>query len=177
MPTAPNTSAVAEPADDDSNDRIHACALAPPPFAVHRLGGQEQPERDEAQVVDQVLRVDDALREVVEVIGDRQVGRSACRRSGPTKLPIQLMTHSSRNTAKVDDAGDDLVLRQARDEQAERDEAAAQQQQAEVAVTIGFHSGLPKTNRTPMWISVTASIARVERHRAEELADDDLRSR
>ena len=42
------------------------------------------------------------------------------------------MTHSSRNTAKVDHAGDDLVLRQARDEQADRDEAAAEQQQPEV---------------------------------------------
>src|SRR5687768_7955284 len=50
-----------------------AAPSAPPPFAVHRLGGQEQPEGDETQVIHDVFGVDDAAREIVEVIDDRQV--------------------------------------------------------------------------------------------------------
>ena len=41
---------------------------------------RNKPERDEAQVVDQVLGVDDALREIVEVLGDRQMLQHRLRR-------------------------------------------------------------------------------------------------
>ncbi len=56
--------------------------LSAPAFGVHRLGGQEQAERDEAQVIDEMLRVDDALGEVVEVLGDRQKADDRRARSG-----------------------------------------------------------------------------------------------
>ena len=72
--TAANDQRDAEPAEKSENSLQHIdSSLPPPPFAVHRLGRQEQPERDETQVVDEVLGVDDAAREVVEVLGDRQV--------------------------------------------------------------------------------------------------------
>src|SRR4249919_3714867 len=43
-----------------------------PAFGIDRLGGHEQAEGNEAQVVREMLRVDDALGEVVEVIRDRE---------------------------------------------------------------------------------------------------------
>src|SRR5882672_1212127 len=48
-------------------------ALCAPPLAIDRLGGQEEPERDEAHVIDDVRRVDDAFAEIVEVVDDRQI--------------------------------------------------------------------------------------------------------
>src|SRR5690606_41910868 len=53
--------------------RIRFSMSAPPPLAVHRLRGEEQAESHETQVIDDVPGVDDALGEVVEVLGDRQV--------------------------------------------------------------------------------------------------------
>ena len=74
--------------------------LTAPTLGVHRLGCQEQTESDEAQVVDDVLGVEDALGEIVEVIRDRQE-----RQNGPRRLPdesaSQLITQSMRKTAKV----------------------------------------------------------------------------
>src|SRR2546425_5868853 len=66
-------------------------SLSSPAFAVDRLRGQKQSKRDEAQVIDDVRRVDDALREVLQVVDDREVGR-------------QLVACRSRETA---DPGDD----------------------------------------------------------------------
>src|SRR5665213_2012969 len=51
-----------------------------PPFAVDRLGRQEQTKRNEAQVVDHVRGVDHALPEVVEVVDDRQIRRELVHR-------------------------------------------------------------------------------------------------
>ena len=98
MPAAATQRRDAEP-EDHADDSIHHCCarnamssaalrvragtLSAPPFAVDRLRGQEQPERDEAHVVDEVRRVDDAFAEVVEVVDDRQVLRRACRPSAP----------------------------------------------------------------------------------------------
>src|SRR5215470_17239989 len=47
--------------------------LTLPPLGVHRTRGQEKPERHHAEVVNEVLGVENASREVVEVIGNRQV--------------------------------------------------------------------------------------------------------
>src|SRR5689334_6618791 len=74
MATAANTSATPS---HPSNPRIrfNICSSLPlpaPTFRIDGLGGQEQPERDEAQVIHDVLGVDDALREVVEVLGNRE---------------------------------------------------------------------------------------------------------
>ena len=93
----------AEPAEESENrfNIRHLSSLPAPPFGVDRLGRQEQAERDEAQVVDDVLGVDDALGEVVEVLGDRQEADDRRARSGPTESANQLMTQSIRNTAKV----------------------------------------------------------------------------
>ena len=48
------------------------------------LAVRNKPERDEAQVVDQVLGVDDAAGEIVEVIDDREMGEDRPRPSVPT---------------------------------------------------------------------------------------------
>ena len=61
----------ANPPDDAENRIKHADSPAPA-FAVDRLCGQEQPERDEAQVIHEMAQGDDALGEVIEVIGNRQ---------------------------------------------------------------------------------------------------------
>src|SRR3954447_21296392 len=53
---------------------VPRAALSAPSFALDRLRGQKQAERDEAEVINQVRGVDDTLREVVEVIDDRQIG-------------------------------------------------------------------------------------------------------
>src|SRR3712207_8033387 len=62
--------------------------LPSPPLRIGRLRRQEQAERDEADVVHDVLGVDDALGEVVEVIGDRQEreDRAAGRDRKSTRL-------------------------------------------------------------------------------------------
>src|SRR3990167_11165760 len=46
---------------------IHSPA---PPLRINRLRGEEEAERDEAEVIDDVLRVHDAAREVLEVLRD-----------------------------------------------------------------------------------------------------------
>ena len=46
-------------------------------------------------------RIDHALGKIVEVADDRQVAGHVARPPVPTKLPIQLITQSSRNTANV----------------------------------------------------------------------------
>src|SRR3954470_14499981 len=53
--------------------RFTIVPLSTPPFAVDRLGRQEQSKKNEAEVIDDVFRVDDAFREIVEVLGDREV--------------------------------------------------------------------------------------------------------
>src|SRR5581483_11501568 len=55
-------------------------ALSLPPLGVDRSSGQEQAERDDTQVIDQVFRIEDPLREVVEVIRDREVIENRLRR-------------------------------------------------------------------------------------------------
>src|SRR5438034_4842554 len=42
---------------------------APPPLAVDRLERQEQRERNETQIENDVLGVDDPLAEIIEVLG------------------------------------------------------------------------------------------------------------
>src|SRR5918993_5708395 len=46
--------------------------LPAPPIGIDRSGGEEEPERDHAQVVDDMLGVDHALREILEVLEHRQ---------------------------------------------------------------------------------------------------------
>ena len=90
--------------------------------------GQEEAETDEAQVVNEVRRVEDAFREVLEVADDRQVGQHAAhRRPGEGGHPVD--DPEEQEHAETDyGARDDLVLRQARDEKTDRDEAPAEQQ-------------------------------------------------
>src|SRR5690348_8571389 len=76
--TAPNTSAIPSQLRNPRNFWFMALAL--PPFRVHRPCGQEQAKGDEAEVVDQVLGVDDPLGEVVEVVGDGKVVEHLLRR-------------------------------------------------------------------------------------------------
>src|SRR6476660_10359284 len=80
--------------------RFSMTPLSAPPFGVHRPHGQEQPEGDETHVVDQVLGVDHALHEVVEVLGHREVLRERLARR-PQALADQSTTQRSRNTPKV----------------------------------------------------------------------------
>src|SRR5215831_17062623 len=133
MPTATNTSPVPiQPIQLSIRFSMSNLKwLAAPAFAVDRLRSKKQAERDEAQVIDDVRRVDDALREVVEVLDDRQIRRDLLdRRSREAADPVdhpQEQEHGEGAHHR-----DDLVLRQARDEEAERDEAAAHQQQAEI---------------------------------------------
>src|ERR687894_532172 len=66
----------AHPSDNVQN-ALHG--LPAPAFAVHRPHGQEQAEADEAQVVNEVLGVEHAAREVVQVLDDRQVVEDVLR--------------------------------------------------------------------------------------------------
>src|SRR5580693_5933564 len=85
-------------------------SLSAPPFALDRLRGEKQSEGDEADVVDQVRRIDDAFREVVEVIDDRQVaGQLVSARSEEAADPGD--DPQKEEHGKGDRAGDDLVLR------------------------------------------------------------------
>src|SRR4029077_681099 len=104
---------------------------APPPFAVDRLRRQKQSKCDEAQVVDEVRRIDHALREVVEVADDRQIRRELVD-GRPRKTADPFDDPEEEEYGEGDHAGHDLILREARDEQPDRDEAAAEQQQAEI---------------------------------------------
>ena len=88
-------------AEPTENSDEYVSRLAPPPFAVHRLQREEQPEGDETQVEDDVLRVDDALAEVIEVLGDRQILTGFDRSSVPTLSANQLMIQKSRKTTNV----------------------------------------------------------------------------
>src|SRR3990170_8224061 len=129
--TAANTSAT--PSHPSSpRTRFIISPLPAPAFAVHGLRGQEQAKGDEAQVIDDVLRVDDAPREVVEVLRDRQIRHD--RLGGrPRRLADPVDDPQHQEHREGGHAGDDLVLREARDEQPRRDEAAAHQQEPDVA--------------------------------------------
>ena len=61
----------ARPAEDVGDATEHMWCLPAPPFAVHAARGQEQAERDHAHVISDVLGVQHAFREVVEVLEDR----------------------------------------------------------------------------------------------------------
>src|SRR5512135_2196882 len=78
--TAANSTAV--PLQPMSPTIRFSIVLSPPPLAVHRLDGEEQAERDETEVVDQMFGVDHALGEVVEVRRNRQVAQDAADGSG-----------------------------------------------------------------------------------------------
>src|SRR5512138_1016826 len=75
MASATATATIAVPSHPIRSNTRFMVISAPPPFAVDRLRGQEQSKRDEAQVIDDVRRVEDAFAEVVEVIEDRNVLR------------------------------------------------------------------------------------------------------
>ena len=114
-----------------------------------------------------------AFREVVEVVDDRQVLRQLVDgRPGEAADPVDDPQHQEHREGHHE--RDDLVLRQARDEQADRDEAAAEQQQPE----IGRHDRLPlRTAVDEQQADVNQRDGEhhaVQRHRAEELAHDDL---
>ena len=110
--------------------KVSGGALTAPPFALDRHRGQKQPERDEAQVVDEMRCVDDALREVVEVVDNRQVVRQLCRLGRNTADPRD--DPQEKEHGKGDCAGHDLILRD---------------------------SGLPERNRTSRCTTVIASMA------------------
>src|SRR3954470_1834326 len=57
--------------------RFMSVCSAFPAFRVDRPHREEQPEGDEAHVVDHVLAVDDPAREVVEMPGERQIFEDA----------------------------------------------------------------------------------------------------
>src|ERR1700674_2355635 len=106
-------------------------ALAAPTFAVDRLRGQKETKRDEADVINEVRRVDDAFAEIVEVLDDRQVTRDACD-SGPAQVADPVDHPQKQKHAEGEHPGDDLVHRETRDEQPDRDEAAAEQLQPQI---------------------------------------------
>src|SRR5713226_8583278 len=101
-------------------------ALAAPTFAVDRLRGQKKTKRHETDVVDEMRRVDDAFAEVVEVFDDRQVAGDALERR-PAEAADPIDYPQKQKHAEGEHPGDDLVLCKARDEQPDRDEAAAEQ--------------------------------------------------
>ena len=85
------------------------------------------------------------------------------------------MIHSNRNTAKVAmPATIWFFVRLEMNSPSEMKQPPKQEQ-----AQVGRRDRLPlrvcrRRTAAPMWSSVTASIDRVERHRAEELAEDDL---
>src|SRR5262245_20508415 len=105
--------------------------LPAPALAVDRPGRQEQTEADEAEVVDEVRGVEHALREVVVVIDDREVLRDAVdRRRRKAADPVD--DPEQQEDAEGGHSSDDLVARHARDEQTERDEAAAHEEESQI---------------------------------------------
>src|ERR1700738_954888 len=110
--SATATATIAVPSQP-MRSNIRFMVLAPPPFAVDRFGGQKQSKRNEAQVVNQVRRIEDALSEVVEVIEDRDVLRDLVdrrtREAADPRDDPQQQEHRERHHA-----GDALILRQAR---------------------------------------------------------------
>src|SRR5437764_13216803 len=76
--------------------RIRLSISTAPPFGVDRLGRQEQTERDETEVINEVRRIEHALVEVVEVVDDRQVLRQIVdRRSRKAAYPLDHPEHQT----------------------------------------------------------------------------------
>src|SRR3954467_10238207 len=67
MATAANTSATPSH-PSRPRTRFNICPLSTPPLAVDRLGRQEEPKGNETEVIHDVLGIDDAAREVVEML-------------------------------------------------------------------------------------------------------------
>src|ERR1051325_870498 len=106
--------------------------LALPPSRLERLEADEEREDREVHVVDDVLRVEDALRERVEVLDHRQLAQHrlpdpARRVAAPADDP-EHEEHDER-----DGAGHDLFLEERRDADADGDERRAHEQEADVA--------------------------------------------
>src|SRR6476646_10291145 len=105
--------------------------LSTPPLGVHGFRREEQTERDETQVIDDVRRIEDAFAEVVEVVDDRQVLRQLVNRrareaADPGDHPEQQKYGERHHSSH------DLVLGQTRDEQAYRDEASSEKQEPQI---------------------------------------------
>src|SRR5262245_21348940 len=129
MATATNTSAV--PSHPIKLRILLTIQLSTPPFGLDRLRREEQAERDEAHVINEVTGVEDPFSEVVPVVDDRQIRRQLVHRwpreaADPRDDP-EHEEHRERH-----DAGDDLIAREARDEQPDGDEAAAEQEKTEI---------------------------------------------
>src|SRR5687768_17617216 len=110
MATAASTSATpSQPRSPRAlfNIRVYGKKLTAPAFRIDRLGRQKQSERDETQVVHDVLRVDDAACEVVQVLGDREK-REDCFRGRSRALAEPVDHPEQQEDRKRHDRGDDL---------------------------------------------------------------------
>src|SRR6476620_1854244 len=126
-------------------------ALPAPAFHVDGLGGQEQTECDETEVIDDVVTVHDAPGEIAEVLGDRKTLDDALRQRAAAVVSEPADDPQQEKCSEGEEPRHDLVFRDARDEESERDERAAHQEQTDV----------PGRDRTPLGIPVDEEDADV----------------
>ena len=106
---------------------------------------------------------------------DRKPTMTAPGRADRVREPVDDPEH--QEDGERQHAGDDLVLGQARDEEPDREEAAAEQQQAEVAGEDRLQLGVPEPEEDRDVDRRHQEHRRKEAHRPEELAEDDLQVR
>src|SRR3990172_2245235 len=104
---------------------------SPPSQGLEGLLREEKPETDERQVVDHVAAVDDSLRELLEVLGHGKVGDEARGGAGPA-LGV-LDEPEEEEGAERQEAGHDLVPREAAEDEPEGDEGGAEEEHPEIA--------------------------------------------
>jgi hypothetical protein len=126
--------------------------------------------------IDEVLGVDHALGKVVEVLGDRQVIQHGLRRRARKgRDPIDHPEHQKEREG--DHPRDDLIAGEAGHEQPERQEAAAHEQQSEIARHHGPPFRVAERKQESEVNHGHRDHDGIEREAAQEFADDDLQVR
>src|SRR2546428_180556 len=105
---------------------------SPPPLRFDHPVRQEQGEDDTGDEIDQVLRCHQSLDKLVEVIERGKVREDLAEGGAGEHLPGPAEEPEQKQGPETQNHGDDLVLRQARPQQARAQEQTAHEEDAQV---------------------------------------------